>query len=58
MHALSKEIEHICINKICPYISSQTRSIHHNYQANHVCTLLTLTSPIFGGWENLTSGDQ
>jgi len=23
-----------------------------------VCTLLTMTSPIFGGWENLTRGDQ
>jgi len=23
-----------------------------------VCTLLTMMSPIFGGWENLTRGDQ
>ena len=54
----------ICINKILiynrkwfrPFISSQTHSKQHNY--HHVCTMLIMMSPIFGGWENLTRGDH
>jgi len=26
--------------------------------SHHVCTLLTMMSPIFGCWEKLTRGDQ
>jgi len=38
------------------FMSCQT---HSKLSSHHVCTLLTtLTSPIVGGWENLTRGDQ
>jgi len=59
MHAMSKEIEHMYEIKYLFTIVNDFVHLFHPKPVQNIITIkLTMMSPIFGGWENLTRGDQ